>query len=153
MHAYIHTYIGEELSVWDYKSKTRVNSFANGNSVGSRCTSLLLLDATARLTSSLLVVGSSEGNVRIWPWIGYFLHPTSYILLPTSYFLHPTSYRCASGAGGPRWVSNSSLAPGRWTLDPGPSSCNTAPSCTHAHLLTPQLAGAWQVDPNPRLSL
>ena len=53
----------EELTVWDYKTKTRLNAFANSNPAGSRCTGLLLVENPS---SSLLLVGSTEGVVRAW---------------------------------------------------------------------------------------
>ena len=60
----------EELSVWNYKTKQRINAFANANPAGSRCTSLHLLETAASFVhghaSGLLLVGSSEGAVRIW---------------------------------------------------------------------------------------
>lgn len=52
----------EEISVWDYLRRQRLNAFANGNPAGSRCTSSLLLGAD----DELLAVASSEGCVRVW---------------------------------------------------------------------------------------
>ena len=54
----------EEVSVWDYRSKQRLNAFANSNPAGSRCTSMMLLESYN--SNSLLLVGSSEGCVRVW---------------------------------------------------------------------------------------
>ena len=61
----------EEVSVWNYKTKQRINAFANANPAGSRCTSMHLLETAGSLVNGhaslgLLLVGSSEGAVRIW---------------------------------------------------------------------------------------
>ena len=52
----------EEVVVWDYTKRQRQNVFANGNPAGSRCTSSILLGEASRF----LVIGSSEGGVRVW---------------------------------------------------------------------------------------
>lgn len=52
----------EDICVWDFVRRSRQNGFANGNPAGSRCTSSLLIGQE----SQFLVIGSSEGAVRIW---------------------------------------------------------------------------------------
>lgn len=54
----------EELQVWNYKSKVRLNAFGNGNPAGSRCTAALLVGETN--ASPMLAVGSTDGCVRVW---------------------------------------------------------------------------------------
>ncbi|KNC48222.1 WD-repeat protein mip1 [Thecamonas trahens ATCC 50062] len=55
------------ITVWNWESGTRVGRFTNDNVVGSRMSSLDLINAEQ---SSLVLVGTDEGVVRVWRNVG-----------------------------------------------------------------------------------